>query len=147
MIITIRTAIVLAIVVQGLAAAACEDRESVTGPTPTPTATPAVGVVTVDISIRGVVYDTAHRLLHGAKVEVIEGAVEGYWCHSPVRPVPPCIVTIITDGSGRFSFSGYFENVIRLRASMEGYQAATLTVDSTTSNSAIEFRLEPSVAP
>ena len=100
-----------------------------------------------DVSISGVVYDTAHRLLHAATVEVIEGVVEGYWCHSPVRPTPVCIVTTVTDGAGRFSFSGGFESVTRLRASMEGYVAATLTVDSTTSNSAIEFRLEPIVTP
>jgi hypothetical protein len=30
---------------------------------------------------------------------------------------------------------------------MDGYLTATLTIDSTASNSAIEFRLEPSVAP
>jgi hypothetical protein len=58
-----------------------------------------------------------------------------------------CIVTTVTDGAGRFSFSGGFERVTRLRASMDGYVTATLTVDSTTSNNAIEFRLEPSVAP
>jgi hypothetical protein len=139
---TTRAAIVHALLLPGFAAAACEDRRSVTGPT----ATVSVGV-TADISISGVVYDTAHRLLHGAKVEVIEGAVEGYWCHSAVRPVPACIVTTVTDGSGRFLFSGQFESATRLRASMDGYLAATLTVDSTTSNSAIEFRLEPSVAP
>jgi hypothetical protein len=73
------------------------------------------------ISIGGVVYDTAHRLLHGAKVEVIEGAVEGYWCHSEVRPVPVCIVPTVTDESGRFGFSGQFESVTRLRASIDSY--------------------------
>lgn len=142
---TMRTAIVHALLLPALAAAACEDRGSVTGPT----ATPSVGVtaVTADISIGGVVYDTAHRLLHGAKVEVIEGAVEGYWCHSGVRPVPACIVTTVTDRSGRFLFSGHFESATRLRVSMEGYLAATLTVDSTASHSSVEFRLEPSVEP
>jgi hypothetical protein len=139
---TTRAAIVHALLLPALAAAACADRGSVTAPTPTP----SVGV-TADISIGGVVYDTAHRLLGGATVEVIEGAVEGYWCHSGVQPPPVCIVATVADGSGRFLFSGHFGSVTRLRASMEGYLAATLTVDSTTSNSAIEFRLEPSVAP
>ena len=140
-----RAAIVVAMLLQGLAAAACENGGSATGPTgPTPTASVAV---TAHISISGVVYDTAHRLLHGARVEVIEGAVEGYWCHSEVRPTPVCIVPTVTDGSGRFVFSGQFESVTRLRASMEGYVSATLTVDSTASTGAIEFRLEPSVAP
>jgi hypothetical protein len=100
-----------------------------------------------DVSISGVVYDAAHRLLSGARVEVIEGAVEGYWCHSGDRPVPACIVPTVTDGSGRFLFSGQFESVTRLRVSMDGYLTATLTIDSTASNSAIEFSLEPSVAP
>jgi predicted small lipoprotein YifL len=128
---------------------ACGDDGSLTGPTanrndpPVRNDPPARN----DVSISGVVYDAAHRLLSGARVEVIEGAVEGYWCHSGDRPVPACIVPTVTDGSGRFLFSGQFESVTRLRASMEGYGAATLTVDSTTSNSAIEFRLEPIGAP
>jgi hypothetical protein len=143
---TTRAAIVHALFLPGLAAAACADRGSVTGPT----ATVSVGVTDNQkwiISIRGVVYDTAHRLLHGAKVEVIEGADEGYWCHPEVEPAPECSVVAVTDGSGRFEFSGPFRSVTRLRADMEGYLSATLTIDSTTSNGAIEFRLEPRVAP
>ena len=136
---TTRAVIVHAMLLQGLAAAACEDSGSVTGPT-------ATGV-TANISISGVVYDTAHRLLSGARVEVIEGAVEGYWCHSPLRPPPACIVSAVTDGSGRFLLSGQFESVTRLRATMDGYLSETLTVDSTASRGAIEFRLEPDRAP
>ena len=140
---TTRAAIVLALLLQGLAAAACEDRGSITGPT-------ATRVTANIISISGVVYDTTHRALSGAWVEVIEGAI-GDWCHYGVQLAPECIVAAVTDGSGRFLFSGSgsvtFGNVTRLRASMEGYLSATLTVDATTSNSAIEFRLEPSVAP
>ena len=126
------------------AAAACGDRGSVTGPTATREA--------AKISISGVVYDTAHRLISGARVEVIEGTV-GDWCHHHgVQPAPVCIVDTVTDGSGLFSFEAptegvTFASVTRLRASMEGYLSATLTVDSTTSTSGIEFRLEPSVAP
>ena len=143
---TTRATIVLALLLQGLAAAACADRRSVTAPT----ATVSAGV-TASISIGGVVYDTAQRLLTGARVEVIEGLV-GDWCHSGVQPAPVCIVATVTDGSGRFSFRApavgvTFGNVTRLRATMEGYLSETLTLDSTTSNSAIEFRLEPSVAP
>jgi len=65
---TTRTAIVLALLLQGLAVSACEDRGSVTGPTTTTR-------VTAAISISGVVYDIAHRLLSGARVEVIDGTV------------------------------------------------------------------------
>ena len=83
---TTRAAIVLTLLLQGLAAAACGDRGSVTGPT----ATVSVGV-TAKISISGVVYDTAHRLISGARVEVIEGTV-GDWCHYGVQPAPVCIV-------------------------------------------------------
>ena len=155
---TTRTAVVLAMVLQGLNAAACADGRSVTGPTasapgppvsvPGPPATVPVGE-TSGISIGGVVYDTAHRSLSGARVEVIEGVV-GDWCHYNVQPAPECILAAITDGSGRFQFTGSpsgiatFGSVTRLRATMEGYLSATLTVDSTSSNTAIEFRLEPS---
>jgi hypothetical protein len=150
---TTRAVVVHALLLQGLAAAACEERASVTGPTATgvvtgPPATVPVEV-TAGISIGGVVYDTAHRSLSGARVDVIEGMV-GDWCHYNVQPAPECILAAITDGSGRFRFTGSpsgiatFGRVTRLRASMEGYLSATLTVDSTTSNTAIEFRLEPS---
>ena len=106
-----------------------------TAPTPSP----------ANITISGVVYGTAYRPLRGATVEVTEGTV-GDWCeYGP--PPPVCVVAAFTDDSGRFRFSGPFRSVTRLHASMEGYLSATLTVDSTRSNSAIEFRLEPSVAP
>ena len=146
---TLRRVLVFVMLALGLTAGACGGDGSVTGPTANRNDPPVRNDVPTwnDVSISGVVYDTAHRLLHAATVEVIEGVVEGYWCHSPVRPTPVCIVTTVTDGAGRFSFSGGFESVTRLRASMEGYVAATLTVDSTTSNSVIEFRLEPFVAP
>lgn len=143
---TVRRVLVFVMLALGLTAGACGGDGSLTGPTANRN-DPPVGPAWNDVSISGVVYDAAHRLLHGATVEVIEGVVEGYWCHSPVRPTPVCMVTTVTDGAGRFSFSGGFESVTRLRASMEGYVAATVTVDSTTSNSAIEFRLEPIVAP
>ena len=137
---TTRTAIVLALVLQGLAAATCADRGSVTGPTARVTA----------ISLSGVVYDTEHHVLSGARVEVIDGAV-GDWCHYSGDPLAPaCVVAAVTDELGRFGFSGSpgnttFGSVTRLRASMEGYSSATLAVDSTTSNGAIEFRLEPNL--
>ena len=140
---TTRTAIVLALLLQGLAVSACEDRGSVTGPTTTTR-------VTAAISISGVVYDIAHRLLSGARDEVIDGTV-GDWCHyGNQQPAPACIVAALTDGEGRFKFSGSpgnttFGSVTRLRASMEGHLSETLTVDSTTSTGAIEFHLEPSV--
>jgi len=111
---------------------------------PTAPAPPPPGPVTADISISGGVYDLAHQPLRGARVEVTEGKA-GDWCE--YDPAPVCVVAVFTDDSGRFRFLGPFQSVTRLRASMEGYLPATLTVDSSTSNSAIEFRLEPSVAP
>jgi Carboxypeptidase regulatory-like domain len=137
---SVRAAFVLALLLQGLAAASCEDRGFVTGPTAPRNNEP----IRNNVSISGVVYDSADRPLRGARVEVMEGTV-GDWCHYP-EPAPVCVVAGLTDGSGRFTFSGPFASVARLRASMDGYVTATLTVDSTTSNSAIEFRLEPSVA-
>ena len=139
---TTPAAIVHALLLTGLAAAACEHRGSITGPTPAPT--PTVAVASANISISGVVYDTAHRLLQGARVEVIEGTV-GDWCHYD-EPARACVVAAFTDASGRFTFSGPFYRVTRLHASMEGYLAATVTVDSTASTGVIEFRLEPSGA-
>jgi len=145
---TLRRVRVFVMLALGLTAWACGGDGSVTGPTANRNDPPVRNApVWSDVSISGVVYDTAHRLLSGASVEVIEGVVEGYWCHSPIRPTPVCIVTTVTDGAGRFSFSGGFESVTRLRASLEGYVAATLTVDSITSVGAIEFRLEPDRAP
>jgi len=138
---TTRAAIVLALLLQGLAAAACEDRASVTGPTTTR--------VTA-ISLGGVVYDIAGHVLDGATVEVIDGAV-GDWCHYFNQPgAPACVVSTVTDLFGRFMFSGSpgnttFASVTRLQAKRNGYLSATLTVDSTTSNGAIEFRLERDV--
>jgi Carboxypeptidase regulatory-like domain len=145
---TLRRVLAFVTLTLGLTAGACGDG-SLTGPTASRNDPPVRNDVPAwnDVSISGVVYDTAQRLLHGATVEVIEGVVEGYWCHSPVRPTPVCTVTTVTDEAGRFSFSGGFETVTRLRASMQGYVAATLTVDFTTSTGAIEFRLERSVAP
>ena len=107
-------------------------------------APPPPGPVTADISISGGVYDLAHQPLRGARVEVTEGTV-GDWCE--YDPAPVCVVAVFTDDSGRFRFSGPFQSVTRLRASMEGYLSATLTVDSSTSNSAIQFVLFPGVAP
>ena len=107
---------------------------------PTAPAPPPPGPVTANISISGGVYDLAHQPLRGARVEVTEGTVGEY------DPAPVCVVAVFTDDSGRFRFLGPFQSVTRLRASMEGYLSATLTVDSTTSNSAIEFRLEPAPA-
>ena len=51
-------------------------------------------------------------LLSGARVEVVEGAVEGYWCHSGERPTPRvhCRSTV-SDGLGQFVFSGYGDDV------------------------------------
>ena len=139
---TTRAVIGVALALQGLTAAACEDRGSIAGPTATGTAT---------ISISGVVYDTAHRLLGGVRVEVIEGAV-GDWCHYGIQPAPACVVATFTGGSGQFAFSApsasvTFGSLTRLRASLDGYQSATVTVDSTRSTGGIEFRLEPSVVP
>ena len=142
---TTRTIIVLALVLQGLPEAACAEHVSFTAPTPRAYAT---------ISLSGVVYDTAHHVLDGARVEVIDGAV-GDWCHYGNQPgliLPACVVSTLTDGFGRFTFSGSpgnttFGSMTRLQASMTGYVSATLIVDSTTSTDAIEFRLESSVMP
>ena len=133
-----------------LAACGGDGPSTPTAPTaPAPPAAPTpppAGPVTANISISGGVYDLAHQPLRGARVEVTEGTV-GDWCEYGPPPAPVCVVAVFTDDSGRFRFSGSFESVTRLRASMEGYLSATLTVDSSTSNSAIQFVLFPGVAP
>jgi len=75
----------------------------------------------------------------------------GDWCDYGNQPgviLPACVVAVVTDELGQFRISTSpgnttFDSVSRLRASMEGYLSATLTVDSSTSTGAIEFRLEP----
>ena len=117
----LRRVLVFVMLALGLTAGACGGDGSVTGPTAETGTTRRSGMTCrpgMTYRSSGVVYDTAHRLLSRRQVEVIEGVVEGYWCHSPVRPTPVCIVTTVTDGAGRFSFSGGFESVTRLRASM-----------------------------
>jgi hypothetical protein len=112
----------LALLLQGFAAAACEQRESLSGPTPIGRTEPDNGV-----SIGGVVYDTATSPLAGARVEVIGGAAAG--------------TSTITDAAGRFSLTGPFAVATRLAASIEGYLPATKTTVSGRPSEAVEFHL------
>ena len=121
---TIRVALVLALLLQGFAAAACEDRGSVAGPTPI-FRTPR----DADVSIRGVVYNTAATPLAGARVEVIGGAAIG--------------MSTVTDAAGRFSLVGPFAGATRLRADVAGYLSATITTVPASLNQPLEFHLAP----
>jgi hypothetical protein len=64
--------------------------------------------------IQGYVQDGAFRGVPGVRVEVVDGA----------QPA-----TTGTDANGRYSFSGTFVGRVTLRATKEGYVAATRTVD------------------
>ena len=79
---------------------------STTSPNPQPAPAPPGRV-------RGYVYDSAWRTLSGALVEVVEGPASG--------------LSTLTNSDGSFAISGEFNTESRLRASRDGYLAATGT--------------------
>jgi hypothetical protein len=91
--------------------------------------TPVPRVVTV---VTGSVSDTASRPLADASVDIINGL--------------QAVASITTDTAGRYSFSGTFVGTITLRATKEGYIAATQTLDFRSicndCSAAIYFRLQ-----
>ena len=107
-----RAGIVLLMLAQGLAVAACGDRKfappPVTGPGGLPP--PPNGLALIS----GAVYDTAHRPLAGAAVEVLDGPQTG--------------TSALADAAGQFSLSATLDNATRFRASKEGHVAATSTL-------------------
>lgn len=89
-----------------------------------PPPSPGVAMIT------GAVYDSAHRPLAGAAVEVLDGPQSG--------------TSAIADATGQFSLSGAFDNATRFRASKEGHVAATSTLGR---SGRIDFYLALPVPP
>ena len=103
-----------------LSVTACSDRDRVTGPTTN---------VPSSIAFTGTVWNIGHTQLEGARVEIIDGHEAG--------------ASTVTDRTGWFALSGRFSDVTTVRASMEGYVAATSTFTPGNQNRQIHFVLEP----
>ena len=113
-------AAILLLFASALAGAACGS-ESPNAVLPTaPTTVVPSPVATLPASLSGIIYDTAHRPIGGATIEVLDGAHTG--------------LTTTSNATGQYWLSGAFEQGTRFRASREGY------VDG-------ESRLGPSCAP
>src|SRR5262245_53019830 len=95
------------------------------GPPPLPTTpTGVVGQVqppppapqpgTAQTTLKGVVTDSAFRVLPGATVEILDGPQAGR--------------SALTDATGWFTLVGVFEDTTRLRASKEGHITTNGTV-------------------
>jgi hypothetical protein len=83
-----------------------------------------------NVSLTGVVWDTDHRLVVGATVEIMDGHQAGD--------------STVTDGTGRFELAVRFAgDMTTVRASKEGFLPATSTFVPANANRHIEFRLEP----
>jgi hypothetical protein len=67
-------------------------------------------------TLGGAVSDTAFRPLAGATVDIVDGPQSG--------------ASTTSDEAGRFSFTGTFDGTTRIRATKEGYVAATRAIGS-----------------
>jgi len=82
--------------------------DSPTAALPTaPTTVVRPGVVTPLATLSGKVFDTAHRAIAGATIEVLDGVQVG--------------MTTTSDASGQYWFSGVFEEGTRFRATKDGF--------------------------
>ena len=129
--------IVLLVIAQGLAGAACGEHGSVapaaTAPSPVTVTPPPNGF----LSMRGTVSDTAFRSLAGARVEVLDGPQAG--------------LSTTADSRGEFSLSGAFDDATRFRATKDGHVTATRTLQpfcaACNPNRWINFSLEVLAPP
>ena len=107
-----RRGIVLLVLAQALAVAACGDRHFV-GPGPTAPGEPPP-LAPAGVSITGVVTDTAFRPLAGARVEVLDGPQAGF--------------SATADATGSFSLNGTFDDNTLFRATKDGHVALATTL-------------------
>ena len=124
----------LATVTVGLLIAACDGTNSSSIPTaPSPPPPPAAAAPPLPLTLTGYVGDTAYRVLAGVTVEVTQG--------------PDAGTVMTSDADGRFSYTGTFATPVTLRATKDGYIAASATARVLTSGGAYAyFQLSP-VAP
>src|SRR5437870_10299289 len=90
--------------------AACGSHPLAPSTTPTSTA-PGAPTASLNVILRGWVYDTAFRVVAGARVEIVDGSQAGQ--------------STTTNDGGAFEFSGVFVGSLTLRATKERYAAAT----------------------
>ena len=111
--------------------AGCSDRSSAVLPTaPTPVVTPGP----IQVTLRGVVWDSALRGLGGARVEVLDGASAG--------------TTVVAERSGAVTLTGAFDSSTRFRASHEGHETLVSTWAGNNGASAwLTFTLRPLAPP
>lgn len=111
--------------------AGCSDRSSAVSPTaPTPVVTPGP----IQVTLRGVVWDSALRALGGARVEVLDGASAG--------------TTVVAERSGAVTLTGVFDSSTRFRASHEGHETLVSTWAGNNGASAwLTFTLRPLATP
>ena len=101
---------------------------------PSPAA-PAPAPPAVSLTLNGYVGDTAFRPLAGVRVEVLNGPDAGR--------------ELMSEATGHFSYTGTFPGTVSMRASKDGFLAATQPVfPSTTSAVAwVSFQLAPLAPP
>ena len=90
----------------------------------------------VSLTLRGYVADTAFRPLAGVKLEVLSGPESGR--------------VMTSDPSGAFSYVGIFDVVVSIRATRDGYVAATASVitgNSLSTEAWVAFQLAPLAPP
>src|SRR5262245_61520951 len=109
--------------VLALMTSACGPRGGASATTPIPTA-PSAPPPPANVILRGWVYDTAFRIVAGAGVEIVEGGQAGQ--------------SATTNDRGQFEFSGAFVGSVTLRATKDGYTAATQRLNISQS-SAIQY--------
>lgn len=127
-----RTSAAIVLVVIASAVAGCNrngSSRSLSGPSPVPvTASPAVA-----LPLSGYVGDTGFRPIVGARVEVLDGQQAG---------------TVMFSGAdGHFSYPGAFAGAANMRATKEGYNAATSPTYRGTDVIYVGFGLAPLAAP
>jgi hypothetical protein len=100
-----------------------------------PPMAPSPAAPALHLKLSGYVADTAYRPLGGVRVEVLSG--------------PDAGMELTSEASGAFSYTGTFPDTVKIRASKDGFIAATQPViPSTTSAMAwVFFQLAPLAPP
>jgi hypothetical protein len=124
--------IILVVVVLAPALAGCRGSSLPSTPSAAPPV-PRPATPSEPFQVKGVIVDTAERVIAGATVEVLDG--------------PQIALATTSDASGAFSLTGVFDGRTRFRASKDGYIAATYTFPSIVTTKRLGFGLGLLAAP